>query len=476
MEAMSGRQAATALPLLQLRDLRVAFGERPVLRGLTLEMRSSCLSVMGHAGAGKSTLLRTLAGLNDAQPELRIQGEALYLGRPLGEGPRPWLVGQKARLLLSNVFENLAQALSRRERMTQAEQRDVVDALVREALGPAAPPLSARVIELPLGVQRCLAIARGIAAGAELVMADEPTAGLSDEGRAQVIDLLRRESRRRGILLVTHHIGDARALGGDVALLVDGRVAEEAPVERLLSAPATAAGRRFVETGTCYFVDEPDTAAAGEEALAGPQALTAGQDLTEGRGPAGEQGVTGGEGEATSRRGGRAGTARGEAAAPAGSKYLHWVLPGRLLGMPRPGVVRDLDEDLETLRQLGVSVVVSLEEARTVPEEALARYGMRGEHLAIEDMGAPSIEEARDVCASIQAHVDAGRVVAVHCLGGAGRTGLVLAAYFIFLGASALDALESVRRVQPRFVQSDVQVAFLSRFEIEQRGKGRAGD
>lgn len=444
-------------PLLELRDLHVAFGHKVVLRGITLEMSSCCLCIMGHAGAGKSTLLRTLAGLNDAQRELRTSGDVLYLGAPLGTGPRPWLVGQNARLLLSDVFENLAQALPRRDRLTPAEQRELITALLADALGEAAPPLSARVIGLPLDVQRCLAIAQGIAAESRLVMVDEPTAGLPDEGRLRVLDLLRRESARRGILLVTHNLGDARALGGDLVLLVDGHVAEAGPTAQVLSSPRTAAGRRFVETGTSYFEGEPgELDTLGEADLPAPPPA-------EGDGEPDPLAVP---------------PIKASPAPP--PRYLHWVIPGRLMGMARPGIVRDLDEDLATLKAQGVQVVITLEERPTIAAEALARFGMSGEHVPIEDMGAPSIEVARATCASIHAHLGEGRVVAVHCLGGMGRTGLILAAYFIFLGASAADALEAVRRVQPRFVQSDAQVEFLSSFELPCRGKvpphGEASD
>jgi atypical dual specificity phosphatase len=458
---MFGPAADSAEPLLELRDFGVAFGERVVLQGLTLQMRSPCLSIMGHAGAGKSTLLRTLAGLNDAQPELKVQGEARYLGQPIAGSHRPWLVGQKARLLLSTVHENIAQALRHRERMSPSEQRAATGELVRDALGPAAPSLDARVIELPLGVQRCLAIARGIASGADLVMVDEPTAGLPDEDRLVILDLLLRVSRSRGVLLVTHHLGDARALGGDLVLLVGGRPVEQTQAAQFFSAPQTAAGRRFLETGTCYFVDEPPPA----DADGAGTGKTPAEEIS-----AGEADMA--VAEVDVERAASGSLSRATPAPPPPSKYLHWVIPGRLLGMPRPGFSRDLDDDLGTLAEMGVTVVVCLEETRTVPEDALARFGMRLEHIPIEDMKAPTVEVARAACESVRAHLDEGRVVAVHCLGGAGRTGLLLASYFIFLGASALDALEAVRRVQPRFVQSEVQVDFLSFFELQCRGEG----
>ena len=58
-----------------------------------------------------------------------------------------------------------------------------------------------------------------------------------------------------------------------------------------------------------------------------------------------------------------------------------------------------------------------------------------------------------------------GASVAIHCRAGLGRTGTLLAAVLIYEGFAALDAIERVRRVQPRFVQSQSQAEFLERFE-----------
>jgi atypical dual specificity phosphatase len=86
-----------------------------------------------------------------------------------------------------------------------------------------------------------------------------------------------------------------------------------------------------------------------------------------------------------------------------------------------------------------------------------------------EDMGAPSIAAARTHCREVARLMDAGEVVALHCRAGLGRTGTMLAAQLVHEGASALDALEAVRRVEPRWVQSHEQIEFLERFAADER-------
>jgi atypical dual specificity phosphatase len=79
-------------------------------------------------------------------------------------------------------------------------------------------------------------------------------------------------------------------------------------------------------------------------------------------------------------------------------------------------------------------------------------------------MCAPGIEQAETLCREIAARIERNEVVAVHCHAGLGRTGTVLAAFLIWEGRPALDALEAVRRVEPRWVQSQEQVTFLDAF------------
>jgi atypical dual specificity phosphatase len=216
-----------------------------------------------------------------------------------------------------------------------------------------------------------------------------------------------------------------------VALLAGGRITERAPAATFFDAPATPEGRSFIRTGRCADPSPDATAEALEPAVARPSL------------PA-------------------VAAARSRFAGPRG---FFWVKPGRLGGVPRPGVVDTVDADLEGLRRLGISVLVTLEEVPAVDPEALARHGLASIHVPIADMGAPALDRAAQLCRVIGRLVAGGAAVAVHCRAGQGRTGTVLAAQLVFEGAAAAGAIDRVRGVNPRCIQSRPQVEFLSAFE-----------
>jgi atypical dual specificity phosphatase len=79
-------------------------------------------------------------------------------------------------------------------------------------------------------------------------------------------------------------------------------------------------------------------------------------------------------------------------------------------------------------------------------------------------MEAPELAIAADWCREIANRLQAGEIIAMHCRAGQGRTGTMLASQLIWSGVSAVDALEQARGINPRWITSAEQVAFLSRF------------
>lgn len=410
---------------LGLRSFGVAFGEQVILHDVSFELAATGMTVLvGPAGSGKSTLLRTLAGLNDNHPSLTTWGTVALGDMPLVGGQtaglqRPALVMQHARFFLDTVRENLVSALPNRAALEQLDQTRVVTERLRACgLGGLAAHLPASAVDLPLGVQRQLAIARALVPEPRVLFADEPMAGLDDDDAIEIIAMLRLQAYERAVVLVTHNQRFALAAGGTTMLLAGGRIQEIAATQAFFAAPRTELARVFLRTGGCVAAPAPHEGPVPEE--------TPSRFL--------------------------------------GPRGFFWALPGRLGGTPRPGIIDELDQDLEGLRRLGVTVLVTLEEVATVAPEALATLGIESLHFPVADMGAPELVAALRLSGRIAAWMGRGEVVAVHCRAGLGRTGTILACQLIAGGMTAQVALDAIRAVNPGCVQSLAQIEFLRLF------------
>ena len=429
-------------PALELRGFGVAFGDQTVLASVTLALpRVGSTTLVGPAGSGKSTLLRTLAGLNDTNPTLCTWGEALLDGSPLQmaqpEAPGDFrrgisMVLQRSRFFLASVRENLVSALPNRASLERGEQtRIIVDLLESNGLGDLRRRLDHDVLSLSTGQQRKLALMCALVPDPLVLLADEPMAELDDDDAAEVLALLRAQAQRRSVLFVTHHQGRARSAGGDLVLLASGRVQEQGPAASFFASPQTPCGQSYLRTGRC---SETSPSAKAEH-------------LTPSSPPPPELPAA----------------ARSRFEGPRG---FFWVWPGRLGGLPRPGIVDDVQRDIDGLRRLGVTSLVTLEESETVARGLLDAASIRAVHFPIVDMAAPSVGAALEYCREIEVALGRGETIAVHCRAGLGRTGTVLAAQLIFSGETARGAIERVRRINPRCIQSQEQVDFLSALEL----------
>lgn len=139
-----------------------------------------------------------------------------------------------------------------------------------------------------------------------------------------------------------------------------------------------------------------------------------------------------------------------------GLSGFSWVRPGELAGMPKPGGRQDLEADLAFLEREGIEVLFSLTETPT-SSDAAAAHGIELIHVPVRDFTAPTQRQLLSFLTRAEAAIDAGQSVGVHCLGGHGRTGTFLAAWFIHEGMSADEALAEIRRLRPGSVETTTQ-------------------
>lgn len=421
--------------LLELCGFGVAFGKKVVLSEISLVVPElGAVTLLGPSGTGKSTLLRTLAGLSSANPSFRTWGGAFYRGAALNDRERPELVAQSAKLMMSSVLENIVVNLPERNQLTRTMQRDLAHRLLERAeLNELSGRLDEPVVSLPLALQRHLSVLRQVAAGPRLLCIDEPTTGLNDEESARLLAYLRQEATRRSLLVVLHNQKHARLLGGNAVLIAGGHVQEQQSIPQIFDAPVSAAAREFARNGTCNVASPGTPPEYLDDSVPPPKPLPK---------------------AALSNSGGAA-----------GPRGFLWLKRDLLAGTPMPGVYFDIEYDLKALQRIGVTTLITLTEA-ALDEERLTPFGLKSIWEPIPDMAPPSIEQGMRLCQIIEQLFAQHEVVAVHCRAGMGRTGTVLAAHLIREGQTALDALETVRGIEPRWVQSKTQIAFLEEFEI----------
>ena len=433
------------LHCLRAEGLGAAFGEKVVLASLDFAVKAGAVTaLLGPAGGGKSTLLRMLAGLHDANPRFRAWGQVEYLGQPLAGAHRPRLVQQNARLMMASTGDALVEHARPRLGLAPGALRAwCAEHVAAMGFPELAPLLERPTLELTTVQQRAVAILRDAAAEPALLLVDEPTAGLNDYDAYLLLDLLRRIAQRSAVLLVVHSQKHARMAARHMLLLAGGRIQEAGGMEDFLVAPQSAAGQQFVRTGSCALpAPDADPATLADDAPVPPPlpdaALAALAQTPAGAG----------------------------AAVPAsrGPRGFAWLEPGRIAGTPLPGAVNGIDHDLAALRQCGVTTLITLTE-RDLPQDALGRHGLANLHLPVRDREPPTVAQIQMLLLRMELLLRKGEVLAVHCLAGLGRTGTVLAAWLVREGLTATEALRRVRLIDPDYVQSAEQEAFLQRYE-----------
>lgn len=218
--------------------------------------RHETLGLVGESGSGKTTFGEALLRLNTSSG-----GEIYFDGQPIHGRSRAEMRPLRSRMQI--VFQDPFSSLNPRMTIGQiieeglvvnrigATKSDRIDR-VRDALTSAGMPgniLSRFPHEFSGGQRQRIAIARAIALEPEFIVLDEPTSALDLSVQAQIIELLRKLQRERGLsyLFISHDLKVVRALCHRVIVMQHGKIVEAGPVNEVLSNPKTAYTQRLVK-------------------------------------------------------------------------------------------------------------------------------------------------------------------------------------------------------------------------------------
>ena len=238
--------AATGAPLLEIRGVAKRFGEREVLKSISLDIvAGEFLTLLGESGSGKTTLLRLIAGFE--QPfagELWMGGERLDVLPPYKRRVNT-VFQQYALFPHLDVRDNVAYGLR-----VKSTPKSEIGGRVDEALRMVKMTeySATQPSKLSGGQQQRVALARALVNRPQLLLLDEPLSALDANLRKEMQGELKALQREVGItfLFVTHDQEEAMALSDRIALLRDGALEQIASPRGIYAQPATAYTARFI--------------------------------------------------------------------------------------------------------------------------------------------------------------------------------------------------------------------------------------
>lgn len=225
---------------IQLHDVRKNFGNTEIIRGVDLTIESGKIhAIIGPNGAGKSTLFNLMTGLHPVtRGNIRLKGEDITSRAPY-EIAR---AGLARSFQVSNIFARMSVFENIRCGMfwdhghkyafwkfanRQRELNEACDAIMEQTGLTSRRNVAAGL--LSYSDQRALEIAITLASGADVILLDEPTAGMSRSETTQAVDLIRTVSADKTLVIVEHDMGVVFDLADTISVLVYGEIIASGP-------------------------------------------------------------------------------------------------------------------------------------------------------------------------------------------------------------------------------------------------------
>jgi oligopeptide transport system ATP-binding protein len=255
---MSGADAATGAPLLQVRGLTTRFrtdrGFVTAVDDVSFDVApGETVAIVGESGSGKSVTALSIMRLIATPPGMIEKGEVLFEDRDLLRLPEREMErvrGNRIAMIFQEPMSSLNPALTvglqvaepinqHRGTPWEGAYAQAVELLGRVRIPDAASRLKSYPHQYSGGMRQRVMIAMALACAPRLIIADEPTTALDVTVQAQILDTLKQVTRETGsaLILITHDLGVVARYADRVVVMYGGRVAETAPARHLYKNP-----------------------------------------------------------------------------------------------------------------------------------------------------------------------------------------------------------------------------------------------
>lgn len=227
-ELAEGTPCCVPQPHVAVRDLSIAYGERPVLAGVGLDIPRGCITALiGPSGCGKTSFLSVLNRLTDLIPGCRVEGEVRIDGASVFDAAidtlalrrRVGMIFQRPNPFPLSIRRNLDMPLREHGVRSRVERNDRIEAALTGVglWSEVHDRLDASALALSGGQQQRLCIARALVLEPEVLLMDEPCSALDPIAAAVVEELVQRLAGRHTVVIVTHNLAQARRIANYAA-------------------------------------------------------------------------------------------------------------------------------------------------------------------------------------------------------------------------------------------------------------------
>ncbi|MBZ0269911.1 phosphate ABC transporter ATP-binding protein PstB [bacterium] len=246
-----------ALPVLEARNVSIAYGESPAIRGVSLRfLENHITAIIGPSGCGKSTLLRSFNRMNELYEDIRTDGQFLYRGDdlygadvdPVEVRRRIGMVFQKPNPFPRSIFQNVSWGPQINGLALKTELPDRVENALRMAglWDEVKDRLDESGLSLSGGQQQRLCIARALAMGPDVILMDEPCSALDPASTTRIENLLFELKTKVTIIIVTHNMQQAARVSDETAFLESGKLVEFGETDQVFTRPAQKRTEEYV--------------------------------------------------------------------------------------------------------------------------------------------------------------------------------------------------------------------------------------